>query len=100
MIETIVDRVRELFAEGKITGFVALKKTNGHIGPHVFYSAEELSDLSLGDWEKPGDARYPGVSILADLVRDNPGKTFAVMVRGCEVSGPWINSSRKAGSPP
>ena len=84
MKEKIVDRVQELFAKGKIKGFVALKKNNGHIGPHVFTSAEELADLSLGDWKKPGDARYPTVSILADLIRDNPGDTYALMVRGCE----------------
>ena len=87
MKEKIIDHVKKLFDEGKIDGFIGLRQCNGHIAPHLFTGAGDLQDLSLGDAEKPGDARYPLNSILIMLSKAYPEATFGVLVRGCDERG-------------
>ncbi|MFP5213230.1 MAG: 4Fe-4S ferredoxin, partial [Acidobacteriota bacterium] len=87
MKDKIIERAKELLETGKIAGFLGLREWEGHVSPHLFTKAEELSDLSLGDVEKPGDARYPLNQILIDLSRAYPEATFGVLVRGCDERG-------------
>jgi formate dehydrogenase subunit beta len=84
MKEEIQEHVRNLFAQGKIKGFLALKQEGTDVGPHLFTEAEELGELSLGDRENPAEARYPLDKILTRLASQYPNETFAVLVRGCD----------------
>jgi ferredoxin len=84
MKQQIIDYVSRLLKEERIDGFIALRETDDHVEPHVFTRPEELENLSLGDKDKPGDARYPLVKILTQLQRINPSHTYAVLVRGCD----------------
>jgi hypothetical protein len=84
MKEEIQKYVRNLFAEGKIKGFLALKQEGTDIGPHLFTKVDELGELSLGDRENPAEARYPLDKILTRLVSEHPNETFGVLVRGCD----------------
>lgn len=87
MKQKVIDRVKELLEAGKIQGFVGLRESRGHVSPYVFTKAEELAELSLGDHEKSGDARYPLNKVLIRLARSYPDATFAVLVRGCDERG-------------
>jgi len=84
MKEKIAEHVKELFAREKIKGFVALRQDGEHVGPHLFTDPEGLDELSLGDWKKPGDARYSLVKLLSRLAGQFPNDTFAILVRGCD----------------
>jgi len=84
MKEQIQEYARNLLAEGKIAGFLALLEDGEHIRPHLFTGPDDLDRLSLGDKERPGEARYPLVKILTRIQSQYPKETFAVMVRGCE----------------
>jgi len=55
--------------------------------PHLFCDPQELEFLSLGEKEKPGDARYPLDQIMIQLAMAYPQETFAVLVRGCDERG-------------
>jgi ferredoxin len=94
--DKIVEEVADLFEKGRIDAFIGLKKTGGHIGPHLFQSPEELADLSLGDQEKPGDARYPLAGFAKKLVEADPSSTFGVLVRSCDEAALYVlmNESR------
>jgi ferredoxin len=83
----IKETVRALLVEGKIRGFLGLRGENGHIMPHLFCDPQELESLSLGDWKKAGDSRYPLNQILIRLAIEYPEETFAVLVRGCDERG-------------
>jgi len=87
MSAKIKEAVRALLAGGKIKGFLGLKRENGHILPHLFTDPKELDQLSLGDWRRPGEARYPLNQILIQLAIEYPNDTFAVLVRGCDERG-------------
>jgi len=84
MKETIKDKVKELLSQGKITGFVGLRQRGQDISPYVFTDPEELEELSLGDRDRPGDARYPLVGLLGDLTERFPTEIFGLLVRGCD----------------
>ncbi|MBW1981369.1 MAG: 4Fe-4S binding protein [Deltaproteobacteria bacterium] len=87
MKDTIKEYVANLFAEGKIKGFLALREHDSHVGPHLFTKAEELDSLSLADYREQGDSRYPLDKILTKLAHKYPTDTFAVLVRGCDERG-------------
>jgi len=87
MKEKIIDRVKTLLQDGSIEGFLGLREQNGHILPHLFTKLEELAELSLGDDEKPGDARYPLNKVLMGLAKAYPDAKFGVLVRGCDERG-------------
>jgi ferredoxin len=85
MKDEIIAAVKELFEQNAINGFVALREgENGHIGPYVFTDPSELDQLSLGDRDKPGDARYPLASLVSCLADADPEAVYAVLVRGCD----------------
>ncbi|MBW2058892.1 MAG: 4Fe-4S dicluster domain-containing protein [Deltaproteobacteria bacterium] len=87
MSQKVRQHVQQLFSEGKIKGFLGLREDGGQILPHLFRRPEELERLSLGDWKKPGDARYPLNQLLIHLARQHPDETFGVLVRGCDERG-------------
>ena len=84
MKEEIQEYVRNLFAEGKIKGFLGLKQEGTDVGPHLFTNADELGELSLGDRESPAEARYPLDKILTHLANEYPNETLGILVRGCD----------------
>ena len=84
MKEEIQKHVRNLFAQGKIKGFLALKQEGTDVGPHLFTKVDELEELSLGDRENPAEARYPLDKILTHIASEHPNETFGVLVRGCD----------------
>lgn len=87
MIEKVCDVVRGHLREGRITAFLGLREVNGHVGPFLFKDQEDLSGFSLGDRERPGDARYPLNKILIRYARAYPEACFGVLVRGCDERG-------------
>lgn len=87
MKDQVIERIRELLEQGKIQGFLGLRDHSGHIQPHLFTKADELSDMNLGDKNKAGDARYPLNMMLVHLARAYPESTFAVLTRGCDERG-------------
>lgn len=84
MKNIVAEKAKGLLAEGKVKGFIALKQNGEHIAPYVFTDPEELDSLSLGDKNKPGDARYPLVKLLCRMVDLFPNDIFALLVRGCD----------------
>lgn len=84
MKHLIAAHAKKLLGEGRVAGFMALRRAHGHVGPHLFTRAEELETLSLGDVDEPGDARYPLVKLIRPIVEANPTETFAILVRGCD----------------
>jgi formate dehydrogenase subunit beta len=84
MKEKIINHVKELLASGRIKGFLALRQDGEEIGPFLFTDPDELDKLSLGDKERPGDARYPLPKVLSRLVAKYPTETFGILVRGCD----------------
>ncbi|MFH1138703.1 MAG: 4Fe-4S binding protein [Pseudomonadota bacterium] len=89
MKEKIIQRVKELFDSGKIKGFAALRRTGDHISPFLFTNPDQLKDLSLGDKDRPGDARYPLAKLLSKAAREYPQDVFAILVRGCDERALW-----------
>lgn len=87
MIEEVKSKVKELLASKQIKGFIGLVEKNGHIGPHLFTTEEELDNLNLGEREQPGDSRYPLDKLLVTLSRKYPEETFGILVRGCDERG-------------
>ncbi|MGW8222767.1 MAG: 4Fe-4S ferredoxin, partial [Syntrophobacteria bacterium] len=84
MYEAIKERVQELLSTGAIQGFLALKNDNGHIKPHLYVSPDEIDQLSIGDGETAGDARYPLAKILTMLLQNHSGERFGILARGCD----------------
>ena len=66
---------------------MGLCEKNGHIGPNLFVDENDLDNLVVGDWKKPGDTRYPLNKLLIHLARKYPEDTFGVLVRGCDERG-------------
>jgi len=87
MSQKIKQQVKQLLADKKIKGFLGLREENGHVVPYLFCDSQELDSISVGDWRKPGDARYPLNQILIQLAMAYPDETFAVLVRGCDERG-------------
>ena len=84
MKEKIIKHVKDLLASGRIKGFLALRQGDEGIGPYLFTKPDELDKLSLGDKDRPGDARYPLAKVLSRLVAKHPTETFGILVRGCD----------------
>lgn len=84
MKDKIKKYVSQLFAQGRISGFWALREQEGHVGPHLFTSEDRLDDLVLGDENGPGAVRYPLTKLLRPIYEADPTAVYAVLVRGCE----------------
>ena len=84
MYDQVKQNVKELFDKERIIGFLALRKSGGHIVPYLFTKPEELEFFIAGDWNGMGDARYPLNKMLLRIVRKDPNARVAVLVRGCD----------------
>ena len=84
MKQAVIDHVGKLLAEGRISAFLGVRQQGDYVEPYLFTSPEELSQLSLGDREGPGDSRYPLVKLLRPIAESNPNDTLGVLVRGCD----------------
>lgn len=84
MYAAIKDEVKKLLRKDRIKGFLALKKENGHIMPHLFLSPDEVDQLVIGDAAAAGDARYPLTKILRSLFQQYPEERIGILVRGCD----------------
>jgi len=73
-------KVRQLLEEGRVDAFIAYKTVHGLPFPTVFTKADVDT---LETWQ-PFKARYPVTKLLLAKARQNPDKTFGVLVRGCE----------------
>jgi len=82
--QQIAARAAELLDQGAISGFLGLRQQGPHVSPHLFTDSSELDQLSLGDGERPGSARYPLVKLLYNLAKRSPSETFGLMARGCD----------------
>ncbi len=87
MSQKIKEHVQKLLTEGRIKGFLALREEKGDVMPHLFCEAKELDALSLGDWKKAGDTRYPLNQLMIRIATAYPDESFAVLVRGCDERG-------------
>ena len=72
MSQKIKEHVQKLLTEEKIKGFLGLREENGNIMPHLFCDPKELDLLSLGDWKKAGDTRYPLNQLMIRLTTEYP----------------------------
>lgn len=73
-------KIADMIREGKVDAFLAYKKVHGDLFPAVI-TEENLDELV--PWQ-PNKTRYPMGKILLGLYRDNPDRTYGVLVRGCE----------------
>jgi len=77
-LKTIVKE--KLSVPGGADAFLCLKNEEGTVLPVLITDADS-PDL---EFVEAGDSRYPLGKILIDLLREYPGKRFAVLVRGCD----------------
>jgi ferredoxin len=82
-MKEMLEKVKQLLDEGKITGFIGLKEQHGQPGPYLF-TKENIDD---SDPMVVGDTRYPLNKVLLTLSRRYPEDTLGVMVRGCDERG-------------
>lgn len=87
MSQKIKEYVQQLLSDGKIKGFLGLRQEFGHILPYLFCTPQDLDQMSLGEKDRPGDARYPLNQLLIKVATVYPDDTFAVLVRGCDERG-------------
>ncbi|MFZ2040769.1 MAG: 4Fe-4S binding protein [Desulfobacterales bacterium] len=72
--------VKKILEEGRADGVFAYRSVHGCLFPFLF--TRENMD-ALEPW-KPFKARYPIAKLLLLQARQNPAKTYGVVVRGCE----------------
>ena len=87
MIDTVKQKIRQLLSDGSVKAVIALANANCHVAPCLFQKGDDLENLSLGDTENPGDARYPLNKVLITISRQYPEDVFGVLVRGCDERG-------------
>jgi formate dehydrogenase subunit beta len=64
----------------QVDGVVALKRTSGHVAPHLFQDREELNALAVSP-------KYPLPSTLQLIQTAHPEAKLAIVCRGCEERG-------------
>ncbi len=72
--------MKSLLEDESVFGFLGQKMIGGYPLPYLF-TKDSLNDLEEAAMS---DAHYPMTTILQQIVRQHPDKTFAVMVRGCD----------------
>ncbi len=81
-VQTLVEHVKKLFAEGTIQYFVGYRREGGHLVPAVFSPGDELDSLDLGYDEQRGMAvRYPLSDICRRILMSDRTTTVGVVVR-------------------
>ncbi len=73
----IRERVRQLLDDDRLPGVLGLRAEHGHVGPHVFNSADDLTALVL-------EPRY-GMALVCQAILDgSPKGRLGVVARGCD----------------
>ena len=82
-MKEMLEKVKQSFDEGKMTGFIGLKEQHGQPEPYLFTkeNKEDLESLIVGDM------RYPLNKVLLKVSRRYPEEKLGVMVRGCDERG-------------
>lgn len=76
-------KIKELLEGGRVEGVFAYKSLHGFLFPWLF-TRDAAGDLE--PWQ-PNAGRYPILKLLLEQARKNPGKTYGILVRGCEERG-------------
>jgi ferredoxin len=84
-MKNIHAKVRELFKDNKVSGYLGYKLVEGHTLPHLF-TPERLEEIDQAV-VAPGKARYPLDKLLHSLAVMYPEVSFAIQVRGCDERG-------------
>ncbi len=74
------EHVEKLLEEGKVDAVLGQRNLGGFPFPFI-YTKENISDTAE---DFVAGMRYPMPKIFLAMHRDNPDKTFGVVVRGCE----------------
>jgi formate dehydrogenase subunit beta len=77
-LEPLRKAIEEVLDE--VDGVVALKRTSGHVAPHLFKDREELDDLAVSP-------KYPLPGTLQLIQTAHPEAKLAIVCRGCEERG-------------
>jgi len=79
--EILTQRVREiagrLLRDGEVVGVMGLRSENGHVGPHLFSAAEDLTSLAL-------EPRQLLALVCKSMFSRLPVGKLGVVVRGCD----------------
>lgn len=76
-------KIKNLLEENRVDGFFAYKTLNGFPFPAIF-TRENMDELE--PWQ-PTHVRYPILKLLLSQARQEPDKTFGILLRGCEERG-------------
>jgi coenzyme F420-reducing hydrogenase beta subunit len=80
MLVDMIEKIRELaekyLNEGRVDGVLALKRENGHVGPHLFLKGEDVGTLEIEPKHTLG-----GVAAIALA---SGAKKIAIIGRGCD----------------
>jgi ferredoxin len=80
MLVDMIEKIRELaekyLDEGRVDGVLALKRENGHVGPHLFLKGEDIGALEIEPKHTLG-----GVVAIALA---SGAKKIAIIGRGCD----------------
>ncbi|MDD3471169.1 MAG: 4Fe-4S dicluster domain-containing protein [Syntrophaceae bacterium] len=85
MIDIVKEQVKTLMDSGQISAFLGLKEKQGSVFPFLYKSVQDLDEgFSLGDLEKPGQARYPIAKLLMRIVKSDAETSYGALFRGCD----------------
>ncbi|MBE9506482.1 MAG: 4Fe-4S binding protein [Chloroflexi bacterium] len=77
----LAQKVREiagrLLLDGEVVGVTGLRSEHGHVGPHLFTSADDLESLVL-------EPRCPLALVCRTILSGVPEGRLGVVVRGCD----------------
>ena len=77
----LTEKAREiasrLLLDGEAAGVVGLRSEHGHVGPHMFTTADSLAALVL-------EPRYPLALVAQAILSNSPEGKLGVVVRGCD----------------
>lgn len=76
-------KITKLLEEERVDGFWAYNTVHGQPFP-CFFEKENIKELK--PWRQ-NTARQPILKLLLETARQNPDKTYGVLVRGCEERG-------------
>lgn len=80
MLVDMIDKVRELVKtyldEGKVDGVLAMRRENGHVGPHLFVKGDDIETLEL-------EPKYSLAGIAA-IAHSSGVDRIAIIGRGCD----------------
>lgn len=82
-LDSLKQRVKGLFEEGEIKGFIGYRREGGHLVPALFRSSDEVDELAID--ESASDVqRYPLSDICRRLFDVLPEGKLGILVRGCD----------------